>query len=175
MSNPISFIKQEQLTYCKILIQEVLKPIFLNQSKIYQRAGNMTQLLKGDEIAWFIEERFRKRLKQEGTAIPVLKPESIDEVIDETVKSDDTVETDSLTPIPKPQQKDEKIWYWMSFYQDGTWSFDSKPSRDTDKIYEVSIPASLKNERLIMAYKNGCVNVVIPYDQIKPKGKNGKN
>jgi hypothetical protein len=170
----ISFIKQEQLTYCKILIQEVLKPIFLNQSKIYQRAGNMTQLLKGDEIAWFIEERFRKRLKQEGTAIPVLKPESIDEVIDETVKSDDTAETDLLSPIPKPEQKDEKIWYWMSFYQDGTWSFDTKPSRDTDKIYEVPIPASLKNERLIMAYKNGCVNVVIPYDQIKPKGKNGR-
>lgn len=170
----ISFIKQEQLTYCKILIQEVLKPIFLNQSKIYQRAGNMTQLLKGDEIAWFIEERFRKRLNQEGTSIPVLKPESIDEIVFETVKSEDSSPVDSLVSILKPEEKEEKIWYWIHFYQDGTWSFDTKPSQASDKIYEVAIPNSLKNERLIMSYKNGCVNVVIPYDQIKPKGKNGR-
>lgn len=171
-----SFLKYDKHSYCKIEINEMLKPIFLNQTKVYQRAGNMTQLLKGDEIVWLIEERYRKRNWQEGVPIQVSKPESIDEVSDETIKYEDSAQTekDLLATIVKTNPKDEKIWYWMSFYQDGSWSFDSKPSKAADKIYEVSIPTSLKKERLIMAYKNGCVNVVIPNDQINPKGKNGR-
>jgi hypothetical protein len=170
----ISFLNHEGINYCKIGIKEVLKPIFLNQSKVYQRAGNMTQLLKGDEIVWFIEERFRKRIGQEGAVVPPSKPESIDEISEETENSQDINSSESLISILKADSTDEKIWYWMHFYQDGTWSFDTKPSQAIDKIYELAIPSSLKNERLIMAYKNGCVNVVIPYDQIKPKGKNGR-
>jgi hypothetical protein len=174
------FLKYDKHSYCKIEINEMLKPIFLNQTKVYQRAGNMTQLLKGDEIVWLIEERYRKRNWQEGAPIQISKPESIDEVIDEviaeTVKSEVSAQTenDLLTPIVKINPQDEKIWYWMNFYQDGSWSFDKKQSKAADKIYEVSIPNSLKKERLIMAYKNGCVNVVIPYDQINPEGRNGR-
>lgn len=170
----ISFLLHESLNYCKIVIKEVLKPIFLNQSKVYQRAGNMTQLLKGDEIVWFIEERFRKRIGQEGASVPLSKPESIDEISEKTDSTQELSLFENIAPILKANTIDEKIWYWMHFYKDGTWSFDSKPSQAIDKIYEVAIPDSLKNERLIMAYKNGCVNVVIPYDQIKPKGKNGR-
>jgi hypothetical protein len=134
----------------------------------------MTQLLKGDEIVWFIEERFRKRIGQEAVLVPLSKPESIDEISEETENSQDNNSSESLISILKANHTEEKIWYRMSFYKDGTWSFDAKPSQAVDKIHEVAIPASLKNERLIMAYKNGCVNVVIPYDQIKPKGKNGR-
>jgi len=176
----ISFLTHENHSYCKIVINEVLKPIFLNQTKIYQRAGNMTQLLKGDEIAWLIEERYRKRIWQEGAQIKVSKPESIDEVVDEviaeTVKPEVLAATDKdlLFPIVKTDSQDERIWYWMSFYQDGSWSFDKKASKAADKIYEVPIPTSLKKERLMMAYNNGCVNVVIPYDQINPEGRNGR-
>jgi hypothetical protein len=176
----ISFLTHENHSYCKVVINEVLKPIFLNQTKIYQRAGNMTQLLKGDEIAWLIEERYRKRIWQEGAQIQVSKPESIDEVvdevIDEAVKPEVLAATDKdlLFPIVKTDSQDERIWYWMSFYQDGSWSFDKKASKAADKIYEVPIPTSLKKERLMMAYNNGCVNVVIPYDQINPEGRNGR-
>ena len=111
-----------------------------------------------------------------SATIQVSKPENIDEVKDEAVKSEDSAQTeiDLLASMVKTDPVDENIWYWMSFYQDGTWSFDTRPSRDSDKIYEVPIPTSLKKERLIMAYKNGCVNVVIPYNQINPKGRNGR-
>jgi hypothetical protein len=170
----ISFLTNENINYCKIDIQEVLKPIFLNQSKVFQRAGNMTQLLKGDEIVWFIEERFRKRIGQEGTVVPPSKPENIDEISEETENTQNINSSESLISIPKPYTINDNIWYWMSFYQNGAWSFDTQPSQAVDKIYEVAIPKTLKKERLIMAYKNGCVNVVIPYDQIKPSTKKGR-
>lgn len=168
----VTFPTHEGTAYCKIEISQVLKPIFMNQSKLYQQAGNMTQLLKGDEIAWFIEERYRKRLSIEGGAKPESKTETIEEV--EEVESISAPEYKPLLPAVPKVQKSDKIWYWMTFYKDGGWSFDSKPISAEDKVYEVPIPNSLKNERLIMAYKNGCVNVVIPYDQIKPKGKTGR-
>jgi len=168
----VSFPSHEGIPYCRVQIKEVLKPIFLNQSKLFQRAGNMTQLLKGDEIAWFIEERYRKRAAVEGAAMPISKSETIEEV--EAVESTSAPEIKPILPPTPTPQKAEKIWYWMTFYQDGGWSFDTKSSNAKDKVYEVAIPNSLKNERLIMAYKNGGVNVVIPYDQIKPMGRNGR-
>jgi hypothetical protein len=168
----VTFPTHEGIPYCKIHISEVLKPIFLHQSKLYQRAGNMTQLLKGDEIAWFIEERYRKRAADEGGAMPVSKTETIEEV--EAVESTSSPEMVPNLPSIPASQKSEKIWYWMTFYQDGAWSFDTISATGPDKVYEVAIPASLKKEPLVMAYKNGCVNVVIPYDQINPSGRNGR-
>lgn len=170
----VAFETQDNLIYCKIQINEVLKPIFLTQSKLYQRAGNMTQLLKGEEISWFIEERYRRRSSQEGNIISPVKLNlaSIEETEEEVLIT--APEEENLIPISYSPNDEEKIWYWMSFYKNGSWSFDTKPESAEDKVYELGIPASLKNERMIMAYKNGCVNVVIPYDHIKPKGKNGR-
>ncbi|TFV94494.1 ATP-binding protein [Algoriphagus kandeliae] len=168
----ISFPIHEGVTYCKIKINEVLKPIFLNHSKLYQRAGNMTQLLKGDEIAWFVEERYRKRIVKEGGALTGSRPENMEEV--EEVEIVSLPETNPVLPPINYKPEGEKLWYWMTFYENGDWSFDTKQVEDETKVFEVSIPFSLKNERLIMAYRNGCVNVVVPYDQIKPKGKSGR-
>lgn len=166
----IEFLSDETRTYCKISIQEVLKPVFLNQSKLYQRAGNMTQLLKGDEIAWFIEERYRKRIALEGVVVPQKQHESIEEIQEtEEVTSPERILEHTVINLPRTE---EKIWYWMTFYDSGEWSFDQQPDRQSKDVkYHLAIPVSMKKERLIMAYSNGCVNVVVPYDQIMPKGK----
>lgn len=171
------FLTEGNLSYCKLSITPVYKPIYLNEIKLYERAGNMTVLLKGDEVTWFVEERFRKRMAQEGFQIAAPKNENIQEVEVEVTTVEIVREPVlSLAPlVPQLAANQDKTWYWMTFYASGEWSFDTKPDQAADKVYEVAIPSSLKNERLIMAYKNGCINVVIPYDQIKPKGKNGRN
>lgn len=172
----IEFLAEGNLTYCKLNIAPVFKPVFLNEIKLYERAGNMTVLLKGDEVTWFVEERFRKRMAQEGFQIASPKNENIQELEVEVTTAEIVREPVlPLAPlVPQLTANQDKIWYWMTFYASGEWSFDTKPDQAADKVYEVAIPSSLKNERLIMAYKNGCVNVVIPYDQIKPKGRNGR-
>jgi hypothetical protein len=76
--------------------------------------------------------------------------------------------------VQKIAIREERVRYWMSFYADGTWSFDTKQVDSADKVYEVAIPTSFKSKRLIMAYENGKINVVSPYDQIKPLGTNGR-
>lgn len=170
------FLAEGNLIYCKLTIKPVYKPIFLNEIKLYERAGNMTVLLKGDEVTWFVEERFRKRMAMDGLQIHSPKNENIQEVEVEAATAEIVRETAvPVAPlVPQLSVNQDKIWYWMTFYASGEWSFDTKPDQAADKVYEVAIPSFLKNERLIMAYKNGCVNVAIPYDQIKPKGKNGR-
>jgi hypothetical protein len=168
----IEFPTEGKLTYCKVKINPVLKPIYLNEVKLYERAGNMTVLLKGDEVTWFVEERFRKRMAQEGFQIATPKIENIQEIEVKELVSESSREV--IVAEPQIHKTEEKVWYWMTFYASGEWSFDNKPGQARDKVYELAISTALKNERLIMAYKNGCVNVVIPYDQINPKGKNGR-
>ena len=168
----IEFLTEDKLTYCKVKINPVLKPIYLNEVKLYERAGNMTVILKGDEMTWFVEERFRKRMAQEGFQVASPKNENIQEMEVKELVSESS--SDVIVAETQIHKTEEKLWYWMTFYASGEWSFDNKDSQAADKVYELAISTALKNERFIMAYKNGCVNVVIPYDQINPKGINGR-
>lgn len=155
-------------TYCKITVNEVLKPIFYRETTLFQRAGNMTQLLKGDEISWLVEDRYRLRNQAAGL---VNLPRQVDNLdIQEEEQDVPSAEEFVVQKIAIPE---EKVRYWMSFYADGTWSFDTRQVDSADKVYEVAIPTSFKSKRLIMAYENGKINVVSPYDQIKPVGKHG--
>ncbi len=168
----ISFHLKDKRTYCRIEIKKVQKPVFLNQTKLFQRAGNMTQLLKGDEIIWFIEERFRMRTAPNGHKIEKNVIENLNEVEEhlEVIPPEILIEKSTTIKL----KKNEKIWYWMNFYKSGEWSFDNVISKNSEVVYAIAIPDALKKHRLVMAYKNGCVNVVIPYDHIMPKGKNGR-
>lgn len=170
------FKSDDNKSYCLVKIKPVLKPVFLNQTKVFQRAGNMTQLLKGDEIIWFIEDRYRLRTQTEGTKSVKIKHENAEDQVEQlgTVSESPAQIIESLPGLPSLKTQEERIWYVISFYKDGTWAFNTTKDESKDCIYHVSIPVRLKKERLIMAYTNGCVNVVIPYDIIQPKGVNGR-
>ena len=163
------FPKLDGKTYCKITVKEVLKPIFYCETSLFQRAGNMTQLLKGDEISWFVEDRYRLRNQAAGL---VNLPRHVDN-LDIQEEEQDIPSAEEFV-VQKIAIREERVRYWMSFYADGTWSFDTKQVDSADKVYEVAIPTSFKSKRLIMAYENGKINVVSPYDHIKPLGTNGR-
>lgn len=172
----ISFLfqKEDKLDYCQISIKKVLKPIFLNESKLYQRAGNMTQLLKGDEISWFIEERFQERNQLHFVA----KHQSVDaeEVEQEPIEPAKPIEVLPVAsePIVSTAKKD-KVWYYLTFYKTGEWSFQDNAVANDQVAYELPIMDSLKKERMMIVYENGCVNAVCIYEIINPKSRKGRS
>ena len=184
--------------FCIIDIKEVQKPIFLHNIKLYQRAGNMTQLLKGDEITYFIEERFLNRNSSQPYMHPVAEKE-LEEVQEEEVENmteskvgEEGTQTDEensgkARPINKKEitgeipipafnlpKKEDKLWFHLTFYKDGGWSYQKRKINNAEVEWEIPIMVSQKKDRMMMVYGNGCVNVVTPYDIIKPKGAKGR-
>lgn len=179
-SNITCVFKQEKaLTYCMVKINKVLKPVFVNETKLYQRAGNTTQVLKGDEITWFIEERFRERhaFQYNNEALwkhPNAEPEETpEEKIPASTQKIPVVVPETPIEIEEPS-KPKKIWYYITFYQNGDWSFQDNPVATKEVVKEFAIEDRMKKELLMMVYANGCINVVIPNDIINPKTNKGR-
>ncbi|WP_163309844.1 helix-turn-helix domain-containing protein [Dysgonomonas sp. 521] len=162
------FFKQEEMVYCVIGIDPVSKPVFMNGMKLYQRAGNMTQLLKGDEITWFIKERLELNTVNLNNSIQWNEPDVEIHKQDGDIPLLQSIQQESTT------EKISDIWYYMTFYKNGNWSYQNNAINNDTVVYELPITKSLRKERLFMCYDNGCVNVVSPYDIIRPKGKNGR-
>jgi hypothetical protein len=68
----------------------------------------------------------------------------------------------------------QKVWYYITFYKDGEWSFQKEAVATDEVVSELPIMTCFKNEPLMMAYENGCVNAVIPNDLINPKPRKGQ-
>lgn len=179
----------DEKEYGVIKIKEVQKPVFLHNIKLYQRAGNMTQLLKGDEITYFIEERFLSRNYNLPQQHPVENNEleevqetedEISELTDSSVVQEPPgeYENDRKADIRIPETKrasvNDKLWFYLTFYKNGGWSYQKNAVQNEEVEKEIPMLDSMKKERLMMVYDNGCVNVVCPFDIIKPRGSKGR-
>ena len=71
-------------------------------------------------------------------------------------------------------EKEDKLWFHLTFYKDGGWSYQKRAVDNSEVEWEIPIMDSMKKERMLMVYDNGCVNVVTPYDVIKPRGARGR-
>lgn len=185
----LSFQEKRQKNYCVIDIQEVLKPIYLNSSKLYERTGQLTQLLTGDSITWFIEQRMLKRLESERSNQPVkLTPnieltETINDRVDTNINYASLIENLSAANIKtaagvnivnvKSTVNASDLWFYITFYTNGDWSFQSASLASSYSDVEIEYPIlkAQKKDPLLMCYQNGCVNIVIPYTIIYPHGK----
>lgn len=175
------FDSENGLDYCCITVEKVLKPVFVDGIKLFERAGNMTQLLKGDEISWFVEERMLQRNKLQSEGLSLVKQHNVQQIdeqedIPQEEKSSITPQPVAITLTPQPAQatKEDKVWFYISFYKNGEWSYQDKALNSDEVVFELPIMNSLKKERLVMAYSNGCINVVNPYDIICPLNAKGR-
>ncbi len=172
--------KQGKL-YCEIKIGKAERAVLMDGNKLYQRTGNMTQLVTGDDLTAYIENRFLERYKfmfdvksidkvhqqQSDLVTEMVEPEDVIEVTPNTHN-----QTEILEDIQSKTQK--KVWYFMTFYKDGRWSFQKMPVQREDVENQIPIWTDMKKSRLLQIYDNGCVNVTIPYDNINPKGTRGR-
>lgn len=171
------FNKENNKDFLLIKIREVNKPVFFNGNNLFQRTGNMTQTLKGDEITYFIENKLRHRKK----AIDNIEvSDSSEDVIPEITIAKPEIKADDIdilsTHLPSANKifENEKIWYYLTIYNTGEWSFQKYKAIDGDVMIEIPIYNSCKKGRIVMVYHNGRVNTVVPYDLIYNKNNASK-
>lgn len=177
MSNNLvnfAFLKEKDLDYCILDIQKSLQPVFVYPNKLFQRAGNMTQFLKGDEITFFIESRLRERTgnmtKEPERNIEIEEEQEIVVNVAPVIPNDDKTRDWHISP----EDDDTSVWKHLILHSNGDWSYQRNKYKKDDIEKEILIPKSYKREFLVLAYDNGRVNVVAINDLLSPKRKNNK-
>jgi hypothetical protein len=169
------FMKEGDKDFCVININKVLKPVFYNGTKLFERTGQQNQLLKDDAITWFIEDRYSAR-----NNIKLSDDASLNnEIIDNDAQPEKESETLGNNKVEKKiseldiinhfKSKDtkpniERLWYYFTFYKNGDWSYQKHEIATEDVQYQLPIEHALRKERLAICYKNGRVNVVNPWE-----------
>lgn len=173
----LTFVSEDDKTYCIAEIKQSKYPVFFNGNKLYQRMGNQTNMLKDFEIYLFIEDRISRFGAQnqptdtEDTTAseynaPEAKPSSIvtEDQKEEEKKADEATKLKITKPTLTP-------WRYIRLYTGGRWSYGKKPTKDTtDLVREIILPKEKngkKENRLMIVYKNGCVASVL-IGNIKP-------
>ena len=161
----INFAQEGELYYCIVKVAPTRRPIYLDQNAIYQRAGNMCQRLRGEDVTNFILDRERQ-YSQYAVAVPTQPQVKYVEKEQEA------------KPLPAQvvaaEASSMEVKFYMQFYNNGQWSYSKKESDATDIKVQVPIYKETLKEALLLCYNNGCVNRIRPYDFLNPKRANGK-
>ncbi|MBS9768033.1 MAG: hypothetical protein KGV44_10920 [Flavobacteriaceae bacterium] len=170
-----TFEEENGLLYCCIDIKQSLQPIFVYPNRLYERAGNMTQLLKGNEITFFIEKRFSERTGQFFHRPPMIETPSDADIPQKlNIPQENIPETAQEPIIPIKKEPDTTVWRYLLLYQNGSWAYQKKESKEKDIVHQIPIPNSSKKNFLVIAYDNGRVNVVAINDLLNPRRSNGR-
>lgn len=170
----LEFKKEDEKTYCVVTVEQSKYPVFFNGTKLYQRMGNQTNLLKDFEIYLFIEERINKFGAQaqpadtEDTTEGEYKNQDCNSEVKQTKElSEEETKADEATKI-KITRPALTPWRFVHLYTDGGWSYDTKNTpAEPNPVHEIIIPQEKKaanDNRLIMVYKNGCVDAIMLSD-----------
>ena len=160
----VKFAKDGELYYCIVSVKPTARPVYLDGTRLYQRAGNMCQRLRGEEITNFVLERERLFGLIQPPVVADAKVEYVDKEEQKDVLPQVAV---SPVPIRKPR-------FYMQFYTDGSWSYSKRQSKALGIQVEVPIYSEDVKGSLLMCYDNGRVNRVDPYDFLKPVRTSGK-
>jgi hypothetical protein len=172
----IRFAKDGDLHYCIVSVTPTVRPVFLDGSILYQRAGNMCQRLRGEEITNFILGRERE---YSANSSEYVKPVVANLVKEEKQKDEITLPN----PVATVVDKDRKVRWYMQFYKNGTWSYSKTRSKAAGIAVEVPIYRDCANGALLICYDNGHVSRINPSEILaggrtsrwKPEGKIYKN
>jgi len=153
------YSNSEERLYCAIEVQQSRTPVFVNGTFLYVRSANQTIQLKGDEITNYIKERCSDEIKGIiGEHIQLnFKAEISDKPISENKEVKPIAPVKSQIPDPT-----DEVWNHFTFYKDGKWSFQKNAIANDSVEYELPVMKTQKDNRMMMCYDNGCINVVIP-------------
>ena len=161
----INFAQEGELYYCIVKVAPTRRPVYLDQKAIYQRAGNMCQRLRGEDMTNFILDR-ESQYSQYAVAVPTQPQVKYVEKEEEAKPLPAQVITAEASSM--------EVKFYMQFYNNGQWSYSKKESDATDIKVQVPIYKETLKEALLLCYNNGCVNRIRPYDFLNPKRANGK-
>lgn len=194
----IRFPSEGGKVFCELRVKEMARPVYFDKEKIYQRAGNTTQQLKGEDITYFMEEKILKyraswnamELPKEPISTPIVE---VKEEPLKVLKEEKAPELPTSSPVALPEVNDQEeklrlfydikaaehlkarqnVWAYMTFYTDGNWSYQKQPVTWNDVLFQVCVTEEMKSQRLLMAYDNGHVNAVIPEEMVVSNNARG--
>ena len=188
-----NFPEEYNGTVCCIKVEKHKRPVFFAHYYLYTRLDGAMSRLKGDQVTNYLRERTIADLREiidpdtlgdlkieptitmeqiEAMFIKYFSKQSV--VIPPTMSPNVTVSTASL---PTPQNKQEEVWNYFTYYTNGEYSIQKNALNDSDVLMNVCVYKSQKNQRIVLCYKNGHVASVEPaniYDS-KYKGKRRRN
>ncbi len=161
----INFAQEGDLYYCIVKVAPTRRPVYLDQNVLYQRAGNMCQRLRGEDLTNFILDR--ERQYSEYNTVTQTEP-----IVHYVAKEQETLPLPSQVITADIQEMNVK--FYMQFYQNGQWSYSENKSDAKDIKIQLAIYKETLKEALLLCYNNGCVNRIRPYDFLNPKRANGR-
>ena len=171
---------EEDNKYCVVDIKKATRPIWFYGGKLFVRMITTNRKLSGDEITQFILDRVSKNefAKQNEAETPIEHVDD-DTTSDEaqnpevTVTKPSTALVPTIQPSPSKPNKPIKAWRYITFYDNGEWSFQKDEVKGDDVACTAIVPsdAKQKNHILIIAYEDGHVDAVSL--KVLLYGKNG--
>ncbi|MBR5678883.1 MAG: ATP-binding protein [Paludibacteraceae bacterium] len=169
----MDIIDEDGKKYCKIEIKKASRPIWFSGNKLFVRMVTTNRKLFGDEITQFVLDRVSKGafVKQTESEVPVEISSSSEEESGLT----------GITSVAVPETKHNaskdknrsKAWRYISFYNNGEWSFQKNELQGEDVVCTAAVPSDAKqnNHILVIAYENGHIEAT--YLKKVLYGKNG--
>lgn len=164
------FFTVSGVTICKIIVPEYYTALAL-RGDFYQRQGNETRIIKGNDLVMFI----RRKLEGKHTII-----------LDDSKKQKRMEDNNAISDAPvhqvsvgiESQINDNAHALEVYFYEDGTYVLGSKiPGQEM--LAHLSVSKEQKSMFLLQCYDNGCINKVPVKNffnmQIGYRYKNGIN
>lgn len=173
----VKFFKNDrEQVVCHLIVKPSVKPVYLNHTHLYKRSGNMCQHLLGDEITFFILERFTQIMQNAQSVInpPPPPPVIPSEKTGGAVEIQTEAEKDQDIPvIPEIPVKEERILQYITLYQNRQVSRQTNKSAEPDVLFNIPFTASCRNRsaRLLFCYQSGHVNVLNPGEIVSGKLK----
>lgn len=162
----IKFAKEGDLYYCIVEVKASKRPVYLDGNKLFQRAGNMIQILTYEDMTNFVIDRNSKYAQAQSKAPVVVSSKS-------NIVQIEKENTPILQPANTITRNSDDVKFYLRFFNDGQWSYSKKPSTERDIMIEFPIYKDTLKESLLLCYANGCINRISPYEFLNPK-RNGR-
>lgn len=161
----VKFAKEGDLYYCIVEVKASKRPIYFDGNKLFQRVGNMTQMLTHEDMTNFILDR-----SSHFTIVPDEVPETVETNIIEPEQESAPI----VQPATVTRHSVNDIKFYLRFYADGQWSYSKKSSTEDDLLKEFPIYKDTLKESLLLCYANGCITRISPYEFLNPKRSDNK-
>lgn len=161
----IKFAKEGDLYYCIIEVKACRRPVYFDGNKLFQRVGNMTQMLTHEDMTNFILDR-----NSHSTTVT----EAITERVETNLVEPQLETAPILQPSVITRHSDNDVKFYLRFYADGQWSYSKKSSAEADILREFPIYKDTLKESLLLCYANGCITRISPYEFLNPKRSDNK-
>ena len=148
--------------YCIIHVDRANRPIWLDGNNLYQRVGNRTQILRGDDINHFVVERMAQPIieSQTQTAQP-LDTETFTRLFREVLNEQRPKIVPQVISNASSNPREWFVWFNDGHVQRFTNSeFERAKETLVDDFFRLPIGASEKDYLLVLCYASGYINMV---------------